>query len=130
MPNVTFVNWGKTVRAGPLANVRRIAMLAGLPLYNGLAKLANCRGAGLCGTCRVVIEPQDAVTPPTRREKARGCTGPYRLACQARVLSDRKDLRVTKMAGMYGKDTTPVEGPGTPAGSTRALAAPSAVAKA
>ena len=72
MPNVTFVNWNRTVRAGPLANVRRIAMLAGIPLYNGLAKMANCRGAGLCGTCRVVIEPQDALTPPTFFEKKRG----------------------------------------------------------
>jgi ferredoxin len=123
MPNVTFVNWGRTVRTGPLANVRTVAKLAGISLYNGLAAMANCRGAGLCGTCRVVIEPADAVTPPTRREKVRGCTGPFRLACQARVRSDRKDLRVTKRTGLYGTGTTPVEGPGLPAASARPLAA-------
>lgn len=103
MPNVTFVNWNQTIRAGALANVRTIARLAGISLYNGPAKLLNCRGAGTCGTCRVVIEPAEGVTPPTRREKLRGCTGPYRLACQAVVASDRMDIRVTKMEGMSGK---------------------------
>lgn len=126
MPNVTFVNWNRTVRAGPLANIRTVAVLAGLPLYNGLAKMANCHGAGLCGTCRVVIEPQEALTKPTFFERKRGCTGPYRLACQTRIVSDKHDLRVTKMTGMYGKGTVPVEGPGTPASSARPLAAPTA----
>ncbi len=103
MPNVTFVNWNKTIRAGALANVRTIAKLAGISLYNGPAKLLNCRGAGTCGTCRVKIEPAEGVTPPTMREKIRGCTGPYRLACQAVVASDRVDIRVTKMDGLSGK---------------------------
>ena len=130
MPNVTFVNWGKTVRAGPLANVRTIGVLAGLPLYNGLAKFMNCHGAGLCGTCAVVIEPADAATPPTFFEKKHGCTGPYRLACQARVQSDRKDLVVTKMTGFKGRGSDPVEGPGTPTGSPRPVAVTAALSKA
>jgi ferredoxin len=114
MPNVTFVNWNKTVRVGALANVRRIAVGAGVPLYNGLSKGLNCHGSGVCGTCRVVIEPADAVTPPTFHEKLRGCTGPYRLACQALTASDRHDVRVTKMEGFYGKGRHPVDVEGMP----------------
>ncbi len=57
MPNVTFVNAQKTVRVGALSNLRRVALGAGVPLYNGLAKLASSRGAVTCGTCRVHVEP-------------------------------------------------------------------------
>ena len=112
MANVTFVNAGKTVRVGPLSNLRRVALGAGIPLYNGLATAINCRGAGTCGTCRVKVEPADALTPPTPLEKLRGCTGPMRLACQAQLASDRHDLVVTKMAGFSGKGTRPQPGPG------------------
>jgi ferredoxin len=112
MPYVTFVNSSRTVRAGPLADLRRVAKHAGISLYNGAARFANCHGAGLCGTCRVIAEPAEALTPPTRREKMRGCTGPQRLACQARLAGDRHDVRVTKMTGFSGKGRTPVPGPG------------------
>lgn len=107
MPNVTFVNVRKTVRVGALSNLRRVALGAGVPLYNGLAKLVNCRGAGTCGTCRVHVEPAEALTPPTAREKVRGCTGPVRLACQVQIASDRHDVTVTKMDGFAGKGTRP-----------------------
>jgi ferredoxin len=117
MPNVHFVNWNRTVRVGALANLRRAALLADLPLYNGLAKFMNCHGAGSCGTCRVKVEPADALTPPTFFERLHGCTGPMRLACQTRTFSERKDVTVTKMTGFLGKGRAPVPGPGiTPTG--------------
>ena len=103
MPNVVFTNWHKTVRAGPLANVRTVAKLAGISLYNGLAKALNCHGSGTCGTCRIFVETPESVTPPTLREKLRGCTGPFRLACQTRVADDRHDVIVTKREGFLGK---------------------------
>ena|SRR5688572_18015215 len=117
MPNVTFMNWNKTVRVGALSNLRLVALHAGVPLYNGASSALNCRGAGVCGTCRVVVEPAQGVTPPTAREKIRGCTGPYRLACQTKVASERLDVRVTKMDGFYGKGKRPVPGPGIEAGA-------------
>ena len=109
MPNVVFTNWNRTVRAGPLANIRTIARLAGISLYNGLAKAVNCHGAGTCGTCRVVVESPESVTPPTLREKLHGCTGPFRLACQARVADDRHEVFVTKHEGFLGKGRVPVK---------------------
>jgi ferredoxin len=108
MPNVTFTNWNKTVRAGPLANLRSIAKFAGISLHNGAAKAVNCHGSGLCGTCRVKVEPNAALTPPTFFERRRGCTGPMRLGCQARIASDRADVVVTKMEGFLGKGDVPV----------------------
>ena len=108
MPNVTFTNWNKTVRTGALANLRSIAELAGISLHNGASKALNCHGSGFCGTCRVKVEPNDALTPPNGREKMRGCTGPMRLACQAQVASDRVDIRVTKMEGYLGKGSVAV----------------------
>ena len=108
MPNVTFTNWNKSVRTGALANLRTIAKLAGISLYNGASKHMNCHGSGLCGTCRVRVEPADALTPPSFFERKHGCTGPMRLACQAQVASDRADVRVTKMEGFLGKGDVPV----------------------
>jgi ferredoxin len=109
MPNVTFTNWNKTVRAGPLSAIRTVAQLAGISLYNGLAKVANCHGAGLCGTCTVHVEPQAGLTPPTSFERMHGCTGPFRLSCQARVADARHDLLVTKHEGHRGKGRMPVK---------------------
>ena len=123
MPNVVFTNWNRTVRAGPLANVRTVAKLAGIDLYNGLAKFVNCHGAGTCGTCRVVVETPEALTPPTRREKFHGCTGPFRLACQARVADDRHDVVVTKREGFLGKGRVPVKIDGVPQAATPAPSA-------
>jgi ferredoxin len=113
MPNVHFSNWNHTVRAGPLADLRSIARFAGISLYAGAAKRLNCHGKGLCGTCRVKVDPPQALTPPTRRERLRGCGGAMRLACQARLTSDRYDVRVTKLEGFSGKGPVPlaVEGP-------------------
>ena len=108
MPTVTFTNWNKTIKVGPLADLRTIARLAGINLYNGAAKLMNCHGAGLCGTCRVFVEPSEGLTPPTGLEKLRHCTGPFRLACQARVADSRHDLVVTKREGHLGKGSRPV----------------------
>jgi ferredoxin len=116
MPNVTFVNWNKTLRVGALSNLRRVAKLAGIPLYNGASRLFNCHGAGVCGTCHVHVEPADGLTPPTALERLRGCTGPVRLACQALVASERRDLRVTKLESKRGR---PVPGPGIPSGAPR-----------
>lgn len=107
MPNVTFTNWNRSIRSGALANVRTIAKLAGLSLYNGAARMFNCHGMGTCGTCRVKVEPEGALTPPTFFERMHGCTGPMRLACQAQIASDRADVRITKMEGFLGKGDVP-----------------------
>jgi ferredoxin len=108
MPTVRFVNWDRNVRAGPLASLRDVARHAGLKLHDGASRWLHCGGHGLCGTCRVKVEPAAALTPPTALERLRGCTGPDRLACQARLASDRHDATVVKMSGHLGKGSRPM----------------------
>lgn len=55
MPTVTFVNEKKSIEVPAGANLRREAIKAGVQLYWGPHKLLNCRGLGLCASCRVVV---------------------------------------------------------------------------
>ena len=99
MPKVTFV-YGKEkkeveVPAG--ANLREEALKAGVPVYAGMDRYLNCRGLGLCGTCRVLVQQGgEHLSPKTFREKFRlglslasiGHENEMRLSCQARVQGD------------------------------------------
>jgi ferredoxin len=125
VPTVHFANWKRLVKAGPLASLRDVARLAGVNLHNGASQVMNCGGHGLCGTCRVTVEPLEALTPPTPFERMRGCTGPYRLACQARIASERIPvIHVVKRTGFSGKGRAPVPGPGIPETPKNAVPAP------
>jgi ferredoxin len=115
MANVTFANWSRTVKAGPLSTLRKVAQLAGISLYTGLSKAVNCHGVGLCGTCKVHVEPSTALTPPTQREKLRKCTGPMRLACQTRVLDDVTVIKMDGKEPLRVKGVAPVATPPMPA---------------
>ncbi len=90
------------------ANLRRVLLDAGVPLYNGAARWIHCRGLGTCGTCAVRVE--GPLSPPTRVETWRLRTPPHRagsglrLACQCTVLGD---LVVEKRPGMWGQGAPP-----------------------
>lgn len=94
MPTVTFFTKGKTAQCPEGANLREVAMQCGVSVYNGPAKLLNCRGRGLCGTCRVSIEPLKGVSAPTEKELRHPIWGRpqvwanARLSCQTRVYGD------------------------------------------
>jgi ferredoxin len=94
MPTVTFFTEGKTVTCPEGANLREAAIQAGVSVYKGPAKLLNCRGRGMCGTCKVSIEPLKNVSPPTELERRHPVLGHshiwanVRLSCQARVYGD------------------------------------------
>lgn len=62
MPIVNFVNEKKQVQVPEGANLRKVALEAGVKLYNGingvgasLNEVLNCHGLGMCGTCIVAI---------------------------------------------------------------------------
>ena len=110
MPTIRFA--GRSVECAHGENLRRVLLDAGLPLYNGAARVIHCRGLGTCGTCAVRVEgPVSEMTPVERwrlgfppHDRASG----LRLACQIRVLGD---LRVTKYDGLWGHGPNVVAAP-------------------
>ncbi|MFH7028457.1 MAG: 2Fe-2S iron-sulfur cluster-binding protein [Heteroscytonema crispum UTEX LB 1556] len=95
---------GQTIECNRGANLRKILLQNGIDLYNGGAKVINCRGIGSCGTCAVQIEGE--VSPVNWRDKTRRSLPPHsptsnlRLACQTEVW---RDVKVTKFDGFWGQ---------------------------
>ncbi len=90
MPLVTFVKQGLTIEVPRGTNLRLLALENKIDLYPFPANLLNCRGRGLCGTCRVKVDDHRALSPRTwAEEKKVAWEGKnYRLACQAQVWGD------------------------------------------
>lgn len=102
MPTVKVL--GKTIQCESGANLRRVLLNHDIPLYNGQAKIINCRGIGSCGTCAVAIDGE--VSTANWKDKARRSLPPHsptrdlRLACQTKILGD---IKVTKYDGFWGQ---------------------------
>ncbi|AOX01775.1 (2Fe-2S)-binding protein [Moorena producens PAL-8-15-08-1] len=102
MPKVTAQ--GKSFECDQGSNLRKVLLDHGVALYNGNAKLINCRGLGSCGTCAVEIDGE--VSEANWKDKARRSLPPHsptanrRLACQTKVLGD---VCVTKYDGFWGQ---------------------------
>ena len=98
MPKVTFLKEKKEVEVEPGANLRQVALQAGIPLYPGLARYLNCRGLGTCGTCKVLVKKgMENLSPKGLKERIRLFLMPFatighedemRLACQVNVNGD------------------------------------------
>ncbi len=99
---VTFVEDDIIVVAEKGKNLRHLCMENNIPLYGDVMKLLNCRGLGLCTSCRVGVDPNDAVTAPTAMEKVHLIRDnpKFRLACQCEVTGPVKVS--TKPAKDYG----------------------------
>lgn len=90
MPLVFFEREGKTVSANAGWNLRKLARANGIQVYQGAARLYNCRGHGLCGTCKVEITAANEydVNPRTAMEEKmlKNYNNPkLRLSCQVKV---------------------------------------------
>lgn len=71
--------------------LRDVALGDKVELYQGMAKLLNCGGAGQCGTCAVrVTEGAELLSERTAAEdgKLKGKPADWRLACQCLVGGD------------------------------------------
>lgn len=104
MPKITFEKERIQVVAPMHSNLREIAVANKIPIYAGMAQVANCRGNGRCGTCRVElsgenIKPRNAV----EETKLKGAAPTLRLACQIEVLGDM----VVKTQGEEAMQTVP-----------------------
>ena len=91
MPSIEFEEANLRVTSPQGMDIRKIAHKNKVSVYGGVNKLINCRGFGLCGTDRIVVDPKDCVSPPTWKEKLHFGDKPrMRLACQAKLLQDAK----------------------------------------
>jgi ferredoxin len=101
MPKVVIVNQKKEIEVEAGANLRKAATQAGVSVYKGLDRYLNCRGLGLCGTCRILVKKgMENLSPKTFMEKlnrnmhpltmlaAIGHENEIRLACQVCVKGD------------------------------------------
>jgi ferredoxin len=90
MPVVQFVKQGVSVHCPVGTNLRDLALRNEIDLYAFPSNLMNCRGFGLCGTCRVKVDDPRTLSARTPADESKnGWEGPeYRLACQSRVLAD------------------------------------------
>jgi len=101
MPKIMAL--GKTFEVAEETNLREALLEQDIDLYSAGAKVFNCHGHGMCGTCLVQVE--GAVSSPTKLETNRMAFPPHsdhkerRLACQVKVLGD---VRVTRFDGYFG----------------------------
>lgn len=97
MPKLTFVNEKKEIEVPAGTNLRQAAAQNGVEIYKSLDKYLNCRGLGMCGTCRVLVKQgMENLSPKgivekvtlTRMFSAIGHEDEMRLACQVTVNGD------------------------------------------
>jgi ferredoxin len=88
MPKVYFPNEERTIEVPYDANLRRSALDNGINVYAWPHQYLNCRGHGLCGTCRVRVEPEWNLSERSNAEERKLRGAPLRLSCQSRVEGD------------------------------------------
>ncbi|HEY4643925.1 MAG TPA: 2Fe-2S iron-sulfur cluster-binding protein, partial [Bacteroidota bacterium] len=97
MAVITFLREGKKLDVPAGANLRKVALKAGISVYRGKDVVLNCRGNMLCGTCRVEVLDGKSTTPRSALEEfilrgrfliARKMPETLRLSCQVAVNGD------------------------------------------
>lgn len=101
MPKVTLVNEKEVLEVEAGSNLRQAALKAGIAVYQGIERYVNCRGLGMCGTCKVLVKSgMENLNPRTLIEKANlslhplsmlssiGHENEMRLSCQVVVNGD------------------------------------------
>ena len=90
MPVVYLVKQACAVECPVGTNLRELCRQHGIDLYVFPNNIVNCRGNGLCGTCRVKVDHPRALSARTAADERKcGWEGDnYRLACQSKVLAD------------------------------------------
>jgi len=56
MPKVVIANEKKEIEVPDGANLRQELMKAGVQVYGTVEGYLNCRGFGLCGTCKILVK--------------------------------------------------------------------------
>ena len=113
MPLVNFVNEKKEIEVPEGAVLRTEAIKAGINLNCGvngygqnLNKVMNCKGLGLCGTCRVLItKGMENTNKLTKREWVKFKTPvsipPDPIPCLA-YIGNEESMRLACMTKIFG----------------------------
>jgi ferredoxin len=102
MPKVSFERERVEIDGAVGANLREVAIASKIPIYGGFDTVANCKGNGRCGTCRVTL--QGDASPRNALEDGRLKNAPnVRLACQVQI---QGDLRVKTVSHALDVATT------------------------
>jgi ferredoxin len=97
MPKVVIANEKREIEVPAGANLRTELQKAGVEVYRGIDRYLNCRGNGLCGTCKVLVKKgMENVSPKGRLERFKlgtmfssiGHEDEIRLACRLQVNGD------------------------------------------
>ena len=90
MPKLYFSREFKEIEVPEGHDLRSLGIEHGIQLYAGLNLLLNCRGKGLCGTCKVRVKPQEVLSAKTGAEIAKlpATDATVRLACQTFIYGD------------------------------------------
>ena len=92
MLNITFEKHHRTIEVEPGVNLREAAIAAKIGIYPHIKKILNCRGRGLCSSCRVeIVSGQVAPRNDTENNnlaRALKKNPNLRLACQITVEDD------------------------------------------
>lgn len=89
MLEITFEKQNRKIRVEAGANLREAAIANKVGIYSGLHKILNCRGRGMCSSCRV--EVVSGQVPPRNETENNNLKRPLkknpnlRLACQITV---------------------------------------------
>ena len=89
MLEIKFEKQNKTIKVESGVNLREAAIAEKIGIYAHIFKLLNCRGRGLCSTCRVEIvsgqvDPRNEVEDKNLRKSLKKNPN-LRLACQITV---------------------------------------------
>ena len=100
MPKVHFVREKKTIDVPEGANLRKEARRNGIDVYWGPHRIANCRGLGMCTSCKVLIRKGlENVSPQGTWEKFNLIVNP--LGFFARI-GHEDDLRLSCQTTVHG----------------------------
>jgi ferredoxin len=86
MLEIYFEVQNRTIQVEPGANLRQAAIDNKLSIYPHMFKILNCRGRGLCTSCKVKIvsgkvDPRNEI----EQDKLKNTDMDVRLACQITV---------------------------------------------
>ena len=86
MLEIRFEKQNRTLKVEPGANLREAAIAEKLSLYPHILKVLNCRGRGLCTSCKVeIVSGNVAPRNEIENEKLKNKPQSIRLACQVTV---------------------------------------------